>query len=208
MHGEDWLDFNMIQTCIDYDKIQAAVAADYCRTPVKPVVMAEGGYEGLEFNRLQTAREIRQQAYWTQLAGGHHVYGHNDAWRFPLSWADWLDSPGSHSLARFREIMTALPGWWALVPDPAMIVSGAGSGYALNAAARSVSGDWLLVYLSSPGQVSIALDGLTAGSRARATWINPASGERVPAGEFAVEGSRAFNSPHDWEDALLLVEAV
>ena len=40
--------------------------------------VAEMGYEGVEFGKLQTAHQIRQQAYWTQLAGGHHVYGHND----------------------------------------------------------------------------------------------------------------------------------
>jgi hypothetical protein len=208
MHDEDWLAFNMIQTCVDYDKIQSAVAADYNRTPVKPVVMAEGGYEGLEFDHLQTAREIRQQAFWTQLAGGHHVYGHNDAWRFPLQWKEWLDSPGSRSLARFRELVTALPGWWNLVPDPEILVSGAGTGYALNTAARSADGDWLLAYLSGPGEVSIRLDGLTASSRARSVWIHPASGERVPVGELLVEGSKTFISPEAWEDALLLVEAV
>ncbi|RPJ51401.1 MAG: DUF4038 domain-containing protein [Chloroflexi bacterium] len=208
IHGEDWLDFNMIQTCVDYDQIQAAVSADYIRTPVKPVVMAEGGYEGLALNHLQTAREIRQQAYWTQLAGGHHVYGHNDAWRFPLNWADWLDSPGSRSLARFHEIFAALPGWWDLVPDPAILASGAGSGFALNATACSINGDWLLAYLSGPGQVSIRLDRLTAGRQAQATWINPASDERVMAGEFAAEGDRSFTSPDGWEDAVLRITSM
>ena len=73
IHDEAWLAFNMIQTCTRYEQIPEAVAADYGRKPVKPVVMAEGGYEGLEFRRLQTAHHIRKQAYWSQLAGGHHI---------------------------------------------------------------------------------------------------------------------------------------
>ncbi len=101
MHTESWLAFNMIQTCIDYERIYDAVTADYNRSPVKPVIMAEGGYEGVEFGRLQTAYEIRQQAYWTQLAGGYHVYGHNDAWINPERWQDWIDAPGAQEPAAF-----------------------------------------------------------------------------------------------------------
>src|SRR5579871_6371750 len=37
MHDEPWLAFNMIQTCIDYDKIDEAVTTDYRRPPAKPV---------------------------------------------------------------------------------------------------------------------------------------------------------------------------
>ena len=60
IHGEEWLAFNMIQTCTEYDRINEAVSADYAKTPVKPVIMAEGGYEGLEFGKLQTAHDIRK----------------------------------------------------------------------------------------------------------------------------------------------------
>ncbi len=207
MHAEDWLAFNMIQTCIDYDRIQEAVTADYCRTPVKPVVMAEGGYEGVEFNKLQTAHDIRKQAYWTQLSGGHHVYGHNDAWRFPLNWTDWLDSPGSRSLDVFRQVITGRPEWWNMIPDPSIFVAGAGTGYALNTAARSAAGDWLLVYISEPGQVSLRLNEITVGDRASVEWIDPVGGERTALGIFATSGVQRFTTPKDWEDAVLLVEA-
>ncbi|MCK4276385.1 MAG: DUF4038 domain-containing protein, partial [Phycisphaerae bacterium] len=98
LHSEPWLAFNMIQTCTAYEKIYDAVIADYCRTPVKPVVMAEGGYEGMEFDKLQTPHDIRKQAYWTQLAGGYHVYGCNEAWTSPASWERWLEAPGAGQL--------------------------------------------------------------------------------------------------------------
>ena len=206
MHAEPWLAFNMIQTCVDYDQIYPAVTADYLRIPVKPVVMAEGGYEGLEFDRLQTPHHIRKQAYWTQLAGGHHVYGHNDSWCFPLEWDRWLDSQGSRDLRVFRDVITACPAWWTLVPDPASLLAGAGSGYSLNTAARSEAGRWLLVYLSEPSQVKIDPARLPADWVENASWIDPRDGSRTPARSLIGQSQGTFASPPGWQDALLLVE--
>jgi len=206
IHDEPWLAFNMIQTCIDYDQIHTAVTRDYQLTPVKPVVMAEGGYEGLEFNKFQTAHHIRKQAFWTQLAGGHHVYGHNDAWRTPRQWDEWLHAPGSRDLRVFKEIFTAIAGWWDLIPDQSLLMSGAGSGYALNTATRSADGRWLLAYLSEPATISLRLDALSTQPQARAAWIDPTNGNRIPAGNFPAHGSQPFTTPTGWADALLLVE--
>jgi hypothetical protein len=170
--------------------------------------MAEGGYEGLEFARLQTAHHIRKQAYWTQLAGGHHVYGHNESWRSPQGWVGWIGAPGSHSLKIFREILTGCAGWWDLIPDPSLLVAGRGAGSALNIAARSPVGDWILAYLSEAGSVTLRLDGLGPGRAARAWWIDPASGERAPAGIYASRRSQSFTTPQGWTDAVLFIEAL
>jgi len=202
MHEEPWLAFNMIQTCIDYDRIVEAVTADRSRTPAKPVIMAEGGYEGVEFGKTQTALEIRQQAWWTQLAGGYHVYGHNDAWQAPHDWQKWVDSPGSRDLKVFRNVMTSLPEWWDLVPDQSLLVSGAGSGFSLNAAARSASSRWAIIYLSGPSTVALRPGLLGPGRTVRASWINPSTGARTPAGS-----SSSFTTPSGWSDAVLVLEA-
>ena len=206
IHDEEWLAFNMIQTCTRYDEICAAVMADYGRAPVKPVVMAEGGYEGTEFGKVQKGLQIRQQAYWTQLAGGHHVYGHNDSWQAPGDWKQWIDSAGAGHLGVFREVVTSIDGWWEMIPDPSIIASGVGSGYSLNAACRSGTGRWILVYLSEPSTVSLRLDAITAGSEVRACWIDPTSGEQSSVGAFSTESCPTFTSPQGWEDAVLLVE--
>jgi hypothetical protein len=205
LYSEAWLAFNMIQTCVEYEQIPAAVMTDYQRVPVKPVVMAEGGYEGVEFGKRQTALEIRRQAYWTYLAGGHHVYGHNDAWTAPQRWAEWLDAPGAASLKVLRDILTSVPEWWHLVPDATLLTAGAGSGgIAQNLAARHSAGAWVLVYLSAPGTVSVRLDTL-AGSRARsAEWIDPRDGARVSTGEITGQVT-TLTSPASWEDALLYI---
>jgi hypothetical protein len=206
LHTEPWLAFNMIQTCIDYDQIYATVTADYALTPVKPVVMAEGGYEGLEFDKLQTAHHIRKQAYWTQFSGGHHVYGHNDAWAHPSAYASWLSAPGASKLRVFREVVTSLDAWWELVPDQSLFVSGEGAGFNLNSAARSPSGRWIIVYLSELCTFSLQIDSLSPSQIAQAWWIDPTNGERSSAGSYPVKSSVSFTTPTGWEDALLLIE--
>jgi len=207
LHDEEWLDFNMIQTCTDFDRIYDAVTADYRREPVKPVVMAEGGYEGVQYGKPHTPHAIRKQAYWTQLAGGHHVYGHNDAWSFPAKWKEWIDAPGSGQLRVFRDIVTSCDQWWGMVPDQSILASGAGSGHGLNVAARSPAGRWIMAYLSGPSTVSLRPDAITASRRARAQWINPASGGREQAGVFSVADTPSLTPPEGWEDAVLLAQA-
>jgi hypothetical protein len=206
LHTEPWLAFNMIQTCVDYDQIHATVTADYALAPPKPVVMAEGGYEGLEFSSFQTAHHIRKQAYWSQLSGGHHVYGHNAAWANPSAYETWLAAPGAAHLKVFRAVITSLAAWWDLVPDPSLFLSGMGSGFALNTAARSPAGRWILAYLSESCSFSLYLGSLSGSSLARAWWIDPTSGERVSAGKHPVASPAAFTTPAGWEDALLLIE--
>jgi hypothetical protein len=211
IHTDDWLDFNMIQTCVDYGLICKMVGEDYARTPVKPTIMAEGGYEGLEFGRTQTALEIRKQAYWSYLAGGHHCYGHNDNWISPRTWRSWIDSPGAQSMTVCRRILTSLPRWWGMVPDQSLFVSGEGSWVFQNVAARSPAGNWALAYLvqvhqNSPVTFSIAMDRACSGRALEAHWIAPTTGARTPIGRLPGAGVQDFTTPDGWDDALLLLE--
>jgi len=206
IHQEEWLDFNMSQPCVEYELIHKMVSYDYARTPPKPAVMAEGGYEGEEFGRTQTALEIRQQAYWSYLAGGHHSYGHNDNWASPGTWRDWIDSPGARSLTVCRRILTGLHEWWRLVPDQSLLAAGEGEGLTLNVAARHEAGDWCFVYLSSPSEVSLRMDGACGGHAADACWIDPTTGQRTGLGDVEGSGIRAFATPDGWYDALLLLQ--
>jgi len=94
-----------------------------------------------------------------------------------------------------------------MIPDQSILAAGVGSGYALNVAGRSAEGRWILAYLSEPSTVSVRLESIALGSRANASWVNPASGDRVPAGTYAVNEPVSFTSLPGWEDAVLLVEA-
>jgi hypothetical protein len=206
IHEEPWLAFNMIQTCIDYDRIPEVVGADYARKPTKPVVMAEGGYEGVEFGKLQTAREIRQQAFWTQLAGGHHVYGHNDAWTSPSAYDTWLGAPGALDLQKFRAIITGLGGWWDLVPAPELLAADGGLGPLHAMPARAADNDWALVYLSRPYTVTLAEAAWVAMAPALTWWVHPVTANREPTQGARTASGMAFRVPEGWGDAVLLIE--
>ena len=206
LHDEEWLAFNMIQTWAAFVRIEEMVRIDYTRTPVKPVVMAEGHYEEKQIPKPLTPHDIRKQAWWSQLAGAYHVYGHDRAVIAPREWRQWMDSPGARQVAVFREVITALPAWWTLVPDENLIAAGAGSGFSRNMAARCVDGSWLIAYLSEPSSISLRVDALAPGRRVRAAWIDPRSGEPTDVGIFPAGGTSDFTSPQGWEDAVLLVE--
>lgn len=207
IHEESWLDFNMSQPCVTYELIYPMVRADYERVPPKPTVMAEGGYEGLEFDRLQTDLEIRKQAYWSHLAGGHHSYGHNDCWVSPQTWREWIEAPGARCLGVYKEIITSCPEWWNGVPDQSVFVSGVNSGLELNAAIRSANHDWILAYLSSNAEVTLRTTGVLDAGSYRAWWIDPRSGARTPLGTFATSDDRTFQPPESWPDAVLLLQS-
>jgi len=206
--NEPWLSFNMLQTCIDVQLVHPMVATDYAMTPSLPSVMAEGAYEGLQFGRLNTPLDLRRQAYWTFLAGGHHVYGHNSHYQVLTRWQDWIDAPGSFQIATFRKIVESLPNWWDLIPDQSIIHRGVGSGLSLAAAARSRKSDWALAYFSSPGTSAIRMDRVWASEVVAETWIDPLSGEKSYIGSFSYETPVEFSTPSGWEDALLLLEAI
>jgi hypothetical protein len=206
IHREEWLDFNSMQPCLDYERIHEMVSHDYALEPTKPVVMAEGGYEGINLGRLQTPLEIRKQAYWSYLAGGFHSYAHDDSNSAPAEWRRWIDSPGARHLGVCRAVLTGLREWWDLVPDQSLIAEGEGEGIDLNVAARSAAGHWALLYLVSSATVGVRMDGLVAGRAARATWVDPTTGARSEAGTAQTAGTIGFTTPEGWADALLLLE--
>lgn len=206
IHGESWLDFNMMQPCLDYESIHAMISKDYACTPPKPTVMAEGGYEGVNLGRLQTALEIRKQAYWSYLAGGHHSYGHNESNAAPAEWRSWIDSPGALHLGICRTVLTSLPEWWDLVPDQSLLADGEGQGLTLNVGARHESGQWALIYLAGSCSVPVRMERTCTGSAVEATWIDPKTGARGHVGGFPGSGVREFTVPEGLEDMLLLFE--
>lgn len=199
LHDEPWLAFNMIQTCLRLDAVAEAVRHDYELVPPKPVFLAEGGYEGLEFGRLHTPLHMRQQAWWTWLAGGWVVYGHNDCWADPTAWRRWLDAPGAHHTARMRAIASAVPRWWERVPAAELLAA-----EGTPAAAHDSERRWLMAYASA--DATLRLTPLAA-STAEVSAIDPANGGRLALGRHPVAAPLAVRLPAGWEDMVLLAEA-
>ena len=75
-HNDAWLHFNLLQTGhTSLNRSYDLIAEDWNRTPVKPVVDGEGGYEG--YNGIQPAL-VRRIAYCGIFAGAAgYTYGAN-----------------------------------------------------------------------------------------------------------------------------------
>jgi hypothetical protein len=63
-----------------------------------------------------------------------------------------------------------------------------------------------MAYLADKASVSIDMSKLTAGSKAKAFWVDPRTGESAVIGSFPSQGQQAFETPAGWEDALLILE--
>jgi hypothetical protein len=107
--------------------------------------------------------------------------------------------------------------WWKWVPDQSVFVNGPGSGLYLNAAARLVDGDWMLICLAGKGNVTVHTDKIITSAQCKATWFDPQTGEATEAGTFPMGNvgsgtfpkwtSQTFAPPSTSEDAVLVLEA-
>ena len=210
IHGENWLDFNSMQTWKSVELIYPMVTKDYNLKPVKPVLMAEGAYEqGSEYGFDVTPLWIRRQAYYSYLAGAHHTYGHNDSWRVLPTWKTALYAPGARQMGVLKKIFLAQKEWWFLVPDQTIFADGGNvAGQVLNLAARHKDGKWVMVYLGGKSSFSINMNKVAGANKVDAFWIDPKTGDSAAAGSFPNTGVQAFSTPDEWEDALLILESV
>jgi hypothetical protein len=209
IHGEDWLDFNSMQTWNGVELIYPMVSKDYRLRPAKPVLMAEGAYEsGSEYGFDVTPLWVRRQAYYSYLAGGHHTYGHNDSWRVLPTWKQALDAPGAIQLAILKRIFLGLNEWWYLVPDQSVFApSGYVLGKVLNLGARHKDGQWVMAYFADKATVLMRMDKIIPGSAVNASWVDPKTGRSMAAGRFSNRGLQSFSTPEGWEDAVLILRA-
>jgi hypothetical protein len=207
MHKERWLDFDSMQTWKDVQLIYPMVTKDYRMRPAKPVLMAEGAYEaGTEYGFEVSPLWVRRQAWYSYLAGAHHGYGHNDAWRILPTWKQSLAAPAALQMGVLRRIFEAREQWWLLVPDQSVLASGAKTeGQILALSARHQKGKWVMAYLGEPGTCAIDMSKLKLPG-VKATWIDPRTGDDTPAGIFANKGVQSFTTPDGMEDALLVIE--
>jgi len=217
-YGEDWLDFNMIQTWTEWAKIYPAVLADCLLTPRKPVVLAEPAYEnGPEYPQGPiTPAVVRREAWWAFTGGGYFTYGQDRMWRMGPGWDTTFSTPGALQMGVFRRIASSRR-WWRMSPDQGLFASGVGCERTLNTALRSVDGDCAMLYLSSQCHALVHLDKIMARD-VKATLVDPRSGEPRDAGTFATgnlterifpEGqTQWFSVPGHWEDAVLILDAV
>ncbi len=210
-HNDEWLDFNMHQTGHGLaEKVQcwARIAADYARTPVKPVMDGEPLYEDhpLAFRAREFGysfdAHVRQRAYWDLFSGAFgHTYGHHSVWQMYapgrrgvngplLYWYEAIHRPGADQMRHARALIESRP-FLSRVPDPSILATPLeGADYI--AATR---GDGYLFVYSAQGRPFTVNLGKISGERLKAWWYNPRNGAAEEVGVFDNRGTREFAPP-------------
>ena len=221
-HEAAWLDFNMLQSGHQRNRDNYnRVAADYARTPVKPCMDAEPGYEdhpssfNLDNGYLDDY-DVRKGLYWALFSGAcGHTYGCHDIWqmwqegRDPATfartpWYKALHLPGSAQVQHARALLESRP-YLTRLPDQSLIVSDPGEGTHHVRATRDAEGSYALVYLPSCKPVTVDLEALS-GETLNVHWYDPRTGEARAAGQVARQGRCTFTPPQVWPDWVLVLD--
>jgi hypothetical protein len=225
-HDAPWLDFNMVQTghTLDRDNY-TSVLAEYQRTPVKPVIDAEPGYENIPHafdtsNPRLHALHARRFCYWALFSGAFgHTYGCNDIWQMwapgrtpiigaQLPWYEAIDLPGASHMGHARRLIEAGP-FFDRMPDSSLVEPPNVTGPDYIAACRSPDASYALVYFPSGRPASIRTF-LLKGPRLRAQWFDPRTAEYqdLPHVEVAPWKSSLFQPPAASKDWVLVLKTL
>lgn len=211
-----WLDFNSIQSghFIDTRDFQL-VAADYAKTPVKPTLDMEAGYENITDRLVGTpgarriqAVDVRRSAYLDVFAGTAgvtygqgEVYGFNKGgavvtrWGTAMSWKEALKLPASGQEQFIRHLVESRP-MLERVPDQTLIV-GDNSTRAVErfAAMRGSDGSYAFIYLPANKQTVTVNTKALSGATLRLWWYDPRTGKASQLDEVSKTDSRQFTAP-------------
>lgn len=222
-HADDWLSFNMRQNghAAEFTGRYDQIAADYARTPVKPVLDGEPIYEGhpVSFDAKgrghSVAADVRRAFYWDVFSGAcGHTYGHHSVWQFytdkqkPMNnplvpWTEAIDQPGAaqmgvgRRLIESRPFLTRIPDDTVIAPvpgEPDVPTSIPGAGTRRFVATRDKAGSYAMVYVPVGRSFGVRMDKL-AGPTVKAWWFDPRTGASTAAGEFPNAGIRRFDPP-------------
>jgi hypothetical protein len=139
-HNSSWLGINWIQTYAYVEDVSESVYVDYQKTPVKPVIMSEPGYEFYPsssydrqvYNNID-GKLSRLQAWSAILCGAAgHTYGAWGVWQFydpnhpqtgysgrnAALWSTRLDAEGASDMQHLKAFFLSPDfDWTALVPN-------------------------------------------------------------------------------------------
>jgi hypothetical protein len=223
LHDAPWLDFNMRQNGhgTEFTGRYDQTAADYARTPVKPVLDGEPIYEDhpVAFDAARfghsTAADVRRALYWDLFTGAFgHTYGHHSMWQFwdasrtpvnnpLLPWTQAIDQPGAHQMQYGRALLESRPFLTRIPADdiiaPARVATSVpGAGRYRFVATRDSNGSYAMVYAPIGRAFSVRMSVITGGS-VRAWWFNPRTGAATTIGTFPAAAEREFVSPDPGE---------
>ena len=212
-HNDRWLDFNMHQTGHGLaEKVTswARIAADYARTPVKPVIDGEPLYEDhpLAFRARDYGysfdAHVRQRAWWAAFSGAcGHTYGNHSVWqmyapgRKPINgpllyWNEAIHRPGAAQMQYVRALIESRP-YLSRVPDQTLVTN------PLEGADRiaATRGEGYAFIYSAQGRKFTVNMGKISGKQVKAAWYNPRTGTSSAIETFENTGAREFVCPSE-----------
>jgi hypothetical protein len=222
VHDETWLDFHTCQSGHKRNRENwRFIEADYARTPTRPCMDAEPGYEDAQDDILNLDGgylddyEVRKPLYWALFAGAHgHTYGCWPIWSMwrpglppTLSrrpWYEALHLPGSSQVQHARALLLSRP-FLTHIPDQSLIVSDVGAGTHHVRATRDREGRYALVYLPSGKPVELDLTHL-AGEHLRGFWYDPRTGIAYAIGMIEKQARARFTPPGGGPDWVLVLD--
>jgi hypothetical protein len=211
LHNEPWLDYNQSQ--VGHGKwrnemIPVVVAADYARTPAKPVVVTEPWYEFIKGS--PPAEDVRFGAWSAMLSGAAgHTYGGGHVWwahvpEAPSSQGAWpletgfepgtLDYPGAVSMGFMARFFRSME-WWKLEPHPELV-----SDYAARFCSAEPGRNYV-VYARWGGVLKVDLRPSSETDAFQYTWIDLDKGTERSTGTVHGGALREFHAPEDYPSA-------
>ncbi len=181
-----WLSFQMIQTSHTiWNRSYDLIAKDWDSVPRRPVVMGEGGYEGIADHTMEVvhtiiAADVRRIAYCAIFAGAagytygaQGVWNHNGPnspyraratqtpaavgrWGTSPSWEQGLQLPGGTQMKYLRALLESRP-MLQRVPDQWLIAEDQLSTDSRIQATRAVDGSYAFIYMASGTKVRVQL---------------------------------------------------
>ncbi len=223
VQDEPWLDFHTCQSGHARNSPNwRFIEADYARTPTRPCMDAEPGYEDMLDNLVNLDGgylddwDARKALYWGLFAGAHgHTYGCNPVWqmwrpgRQPLIWPrrPWYEAlhlPGSGQMQHARSLLLSRP-FLTRIPDQALIVSEVGTGTRHVRATRDSEGRYALIYLPTNDPVTVDLTRL-AGEQVTGTWYDPRTGAARLISTLHKQDQMSFTPPTGGPDWVLVLD--
>jgi hypothetical protein len=218
------LPLTSLDAVYSYYPTYAEIYQEYNASPTLPVFLEEANYEGENNtqNDPSTTKVLRQQEYWSMLAGAlaGQMYGSGYVDYFTDGWQSNLDTPGVVQLRIMKNFFTARQ-WWNLVPDQnhAVVTSGYGtfasSGpiHTNNYATAAATSDGTLVLAYTPASTTLTVDMTKLSGSATARWFDPSNAtfRAISGSPFSNSGTKTFSTPgnngdgdSDW---VLVLEA-
>jgi hypothetical protein len=213
-----WLDFNVMQSghFINTSNFRM-IAGDWSKTPVKPTLDMEPGYEnitdGLVRDRTNAVRlsaaDVRRSAYLAVFAGAAgHSYGNGEVYEFwstntvrklpgwgsGLDWHQSLKLPGSGQMQFLRRLIESRP-MLNRIPDQSLIVGETGRRATERIeATRADDGGYAFIFTATGKPFTVDVSKLS-GPKLRCWWYDPRTGKSLYFGRLPRSGLYTFKPP-------------